>query len=310
MKITLKRIAAAILTFAIALTGTLIDATTAEAEIVTYEKDRTGLENFADLKDTTITMKIGDTKNIDFMENFEECGQTPDVTNRYAWSSSDENVVSMTRLWETIPMEEALRIHSFNIKVENPGTAVIKGINSKTDETVSFTVVVKKPKMTAKMKKCKHSWKTTKKATCTRSGMKTCKKCKMRQTVARKSHAFETVTEKKYDYKYEIIYQCGACLCEDPSVHNYDNDYCENWCEAEFSSEEYGSAEAALAACREHISHCGPNTPTTKFREVPIKKIVTYKDVDVCTSCGYSKEGLDLMFKVNDPTKMILISDL
>jgi len=61
-----------------------------------------------------------------------------------------------------------------------------------------ITVKVTKPtiKMTAKQKKCKHSWKTLKKANCQRVGTKVCKKCKLQKTVKKTNHKWETITSK------------------------------------------------------------------------------------------------------------------
>ena len=95
-----------------------------------------------------------------------------------------------------------------------------------------------------------------------------------------------------------------------PSVHDHKDYLCENWCEAEFSSLEYGSTKAALSACRDHKATCGPTTPTVKYREKPVERTLTYKDIKVCTSCGFSEKGIDLMFKTNDPNKVIFVTDL
>lgn len=305
----LKTVIAAMLTLAIALTNATLDNITAEAKIVTYQKDRTGMEDARELNGTTVTMKVGDTKKIDMTDTYGSNNQrTYDVTRNFAWASSNETVVSMQRMWDE-SVGETLKVSHVIIKAEKPGTATITA-TSITNRTVSFTVNVKAPKVTAKQKKCKHSWKTTKKATCLESGMKTCKKCKLQKVTAKKQHTFKTTQEERYDYTYYVIYQCGACLCEDPSVHYNDEFLCENWCEEEFSTLDYGTPEAALAACNKHKEECNHGTGKTKYIQVPYEQITTYKDVTICTSCGYSEKELDLIFKVNDPCEEIPIKDM
>lgn len=305
---TIKSIIAMVLTLAIVLTGITLDGITANAQIVTYQKDRTGMEDARELDGTTINMKVGDTKKIDMTKTYGSNNKrTYDVTRNFAWASSDETVVSMQRMWDE-SVGETLKISHVIIKAEKSGTATITA-TSITNRTVSFTVNVTAPKVTAKQKKCKHSWKTTKKATCMESGMKTCKKCKLQKVTAKKQHTFKTTQEERYDYTYYVIYQCGACICEDPSVQ-HNNGECENWCEEEFSTLDYGTPEAALAACNKHKEECNHGTGRTKYIQVPYEQITTYKDVTVCTSCGYNSVELDLIFKVNDPNETIWVKDM
>lgn len=67
---------------------------------------------------------------------------------------------------------------------------------------------------TAKQKKCKHSWKVTKKATCERAGVKTCKRCKLQKSIKRTGHKYVNtkITETEYD-EYEYIVKCSGCDC-------------------------------------------------------------------------------------------------
>lgn len=303
----LKTVIAAMLTLAIALTNATLDNITAEAKIVTYQKDRTGMEDARELNGTTVTMKVGDTKKIDMTDTYDSNNQhTYDVTRHYAWTSSDETIVSMQRAWSP-SVGETLEVSHVIIKAEKPGTATITATRG--TKTVSITVNVTAPKVTAKQKKCKHSWKTTKKATCMESGMKTCRKCKLQKVTEKKQHKFKTTQEERYDYTYYVIYQCGACICEDPSVQ-HNNGECENWCEEEFSTLDYGTPEAALAACDKHKEECKHGTGRTKYIQVPYEQITTYKNVTICTSCGHSEAELDLIFNVNDPNENIWIKDM
>lgn len=307
---TIKSIIAMVLTLTLTLTGATLDSITTEAKIVTYQKDRTGMEDARLLNGTTINMKVGDTKKIDMTDTYGSNNQrTYDATRHYAWASSDETIVSMQRIWGE-SVGETLEVSHVIIKAEKPGTATITCTPEGKYEPASITVNVTTPKVTAKQKKCKHSWKTTKKATCMESGMKTCRKCKLQKVTAKKQHKFKTTQEERYDYTYYLIYQCGACLCEDPSVHYNDEFLCENWCEEEFSTLDYGTPEAALAACDKHKEECNHGTGKTKYIQVPYEQITTYKDVTVCTSCGHSEAELDLIFNVNDPNENIWIKDM
>lgn len=287
MRKTLRQIITTVLAACIILTGNTI---TAEAKVVNYQKDRTGMENIVDLNGTTVTMKVGDTKKVDLIEESDD--YSIDSTKRYAWASSDETIVSMQRAWD-ISTAETYEVSHVIIKAEKPGTATITAtpVTIK-GETVSFSVNVKAPKVTAKQKKCKHSWKTTKKATCLESGMKTCKKCKMQKVIAKKEHTFVTESKEKNDYKYYIVYLCDICG-------------------EEFSPLKYGSDEAAREAYGGHLAKYGHDiSDGWKYYEVPYDKETSYKDIQVCKTCGYSKMELQLIFDVNDPSKNIYEEDL
>lgn len=287
-----KRIVVAILTLALVLTGISLDSTTANAKVVIPTKDRTGLENIDDLKNTTITMKVGDAKVLDFIE-ISPNGYHLDLTDDYEWTTSDESVVSLMKEYYTYIENE--KLYGIQIRAEKPGTAVISGHNEWADDTVSFTVTVQKPKMTAKQKKCKHVWKTTKKATCMRSGIKTCKKCKLQKTIAQKKHKFVTMPESIYEYPVYAIFQCNDCNCTSPEEHAANLNglgICDNLCGMEFREVDYGSAQAALDALYAHFEEAGHASTVSETEEYG-KPIVTQKPVTRCTICDLTKEEIE-----------------
>lgn len=308
MKNTLKTIISTALAAFIMLTGIGLDNTiAADAAVLTFTKDRDGVEDINNIAGTTITMKPGDEKTLDLLHVYST--RTKDATNAYAWTSSDESVVSMRRLWIEDYYGDNMQIGYILIKAEKAGTAVISATN-RAGDTVSVTVTVKAPKMTKKQRACKkHAWKTTKKATCLVSGMKTCRKCKLQQVVPKKQHNLKTVTREKNTTTYYVIYQCGACLCEDPSVHYNDDFLCENWCEAEFSQLDYGSIDAAYDALKAHKNECN-HFSTLKYIQVPYGSKVHYEDVTMCSGCGYTQKEIDLVYKVNDLEKPVFPFEL
>lgn len=313
MKLNAKKIITLVLTAAIALTGILTETITADAAIMTYDDDSTDMEDARLLKNTTVTMTVGDTKMINFTEPYGTNNKTREVTKNYSWSSSDESVVSMRREW-VVNFATVLELTHCVIKAEKPGTAVITGVDDYAGDIVSFTITVQAPKVTAKQRACKkHVWKTIKKATCLESGMKACKKCKMQRVITKKDHTFETESKAKYDYTYYRVYQCGACINEDPAIreqHFHNEELCEDWCEETFSAMEYGSDEAAKEALGKHYSETGHFTGLVKYIQVPAAVKTTYKDVTICKSCGYSNVEVDLMFQVNDPSVNMTEKDL
>ena len=250
MKLNAKKIVTLVLTAAIALSGALTSPITADAVVFNPDGPKSpNLQNIYDIENTTVTMKVGDTKGFELMEHYD--GYSSDMTDAYDWTTSDETIVSMTKTYRPTSPN---KVFFFTLRAEKTGTATITGTGLVTGKTISFTVTVKGA--TAKQKSCKHSWKTTKKATCLRSGVKTCKKCKLTKTIAKKQHKWDTydTTVTKYD-EYEI-FMCNGCACEDPELHEYHssvNDFeCENVCGMEFSSRDYGSVEAAKSALRKH----------------------------------------------------------
>ena len=125
MRKTLRQIITTVLAAFIILTGNTI---TAEAKVVNYQKDRTGMEDARELNGTTVTMKVGDTKKVDLIEESDD--YSIDSTKRYAWASSDETIVSMQRAWD-ISTAETYEVSHVIIKAEKPGTATITATESK-----------------------------------------------------------------------------------------------------------------------------------------------------------------------------------
>ncbi len=281
-----KKIVTLVLTAAIALSGALTSPITADAVVFNPDGTKPNLQNIYDIENTNISMKVGDTKGFELMQHYD--GYSIDKTDTCDWTTSDASVVSLTKTYRPTSPN---KVFFFTLKAEKTGTATITGTGLVTGKTISFTVTVKGA--TAKQKSCKHSWKTTKKATCLRSGVKTCKKCKLTKTIAKKQHKWDTydTTVTVYD-EYEI-FMCNGCACEDPEVHEYHssvNDFeCENVCGMEFSSRDYGSVEAAKSALRKHaresdhvISIC-----SRPGYENPHKETIT---VTECKNCLLTPE--------------------
>lgn len=194
MKKSLKHIITVLLAACIMMTGSITGDTITVNAAAKYEQ----LE-----KGCTITMKVGETKR--FLMTDED---GKDLVVNTAWKTSDKNIVSI----ETDFADERCITEYIQFTANAEGTAIIGG-RSAADYAVdwyngfqrehcpddfSITVKVTKPtiKMTAKQKKCKHSWKTLKKANCQRVGTKVCKKCKLQKTVKKTNHKWETITSK------------------------------------------------------------------------------------------------------------------
>lgn len=307
----LKTIISMVLVACIMLTG---NAATVRAEDNPYPEDARLING------TTITMKLGEEKRLNMTWTYGEDNKgVADNTKNYAWASSDETIVSMWRAWDET-MDGTYKLMTFGIRAEKVGTATITGTPNGNYEPVSITIKVTAPKVTAKQKKCKHTWKVTKKATCVKSGMKTCKKCKLQKIIKRKNHDYDTDTKEYYTYTYDFIFWCEACVCDTKEEREYHNTnegsfQCQNKCEKGFSTKEYGSideAKKALSAhqAKEHREYVSLLNQFY-FTEVPTGiKNVEYKEIQYCTQCGFTEAELDLMFKVNDPTKTIFKKDL
>ncbi len=194
MKNLFKKLITCMLIAAIAITGVSLESVTTANAATKYEQ----LE-----KGCTITMKVGETKR--FLMTDED---GKDLVVNTAWKTSDKNIVSI----ETDFADENCKTEYIQFTANAEGTAIIGG-RSAADYAVdwyngfqrehcpddfSITVKVTKPdvKMTAKQKKCKHTWKTLRKATCQRVGTKVCKKCKLQKTVKKTNHKWETITSK------------------------------------------------------------------------------------------------------------------
>lgn len=174
MKHTLKHIIAMMLTLAITLTGISLNGTAVANAATVYDQ----------FKDNgTITMKPGDTKR------FILTGKDgSDYVPKCRWTSSDKSIVKVNTDFvdESVDFTEYVELVALKA-----GTAIITGaIKGYDDTSVTMTVTVETPKATAKQKACKHSFKTTKKATCEHTGIKTCKKCKFQKTTKTVAHKY------------------------------------------------------------------------------------------------------------------------
>lgn len=188
----------------IAITGISLDTTaTANAATTASYVQKWG----------TVTMKPGDTKKVivtDYDGN--------DITTKYKWTSSDKSIVkvnmdfvSQSDLTECL---ELIAAGSGTVTLTGKAVSILEDIT-----TIQLTVTVKMAGPTAKQQKCKHKFVVTKKATCERAGVKTCKKCKLQKSIKRVDHKYVNTTIKTTEYDgYEYIVQCSGCDCENGFV--------------------------------------------------------------------------------------------
>ena len=210
MKNLLKTIITSILTAAILITGISVDTTTVTAATTKGGEFQNG---------GSVTIKPGDSLKLtvtDINHEFRNSEQDNyDIVERYRWSSSDTNVLAV----ETDLYDEYVGWTNCVVLVGiGAGTATVTGKDkSGIHKDITMTVTVTLPKATAKQKKCKHKYKTTKKATCERTGIKTCKKCKYQKAITKKAHQYvdRKVTVMEYDY-YLTTWYCSGCDCENP----------------------------------------------------------------------------------------------
>ena len=163
-----KKIVTLVLTAAIALSGALTSPITADAVVFNPDGTKPNLQNIYDIENTNISMKVGDTKGFELMQHYD--GYSIDKTDTCDWTTSDASVVSLTKTYRPTSPN---KVFFFTLKAEKTGTATITGTGLVTGKTISFTVTVK-----VQLQSRSHAsiiWKTTKKATCLRSGVKTCK---------------------------------------------------------------------------------------------------------------------------------------
>ena len=203
-KNTFKKFITCMLIAAIAITGISLESvTTANAATTASYVQKWG----------TVTMKPGDTKKVivtDFDGN--------DITTKYKWTSSDKNIVkvnmdfvSQSDLTECL---ELIAAGSGTVTLTGKAVSLLEDIT-----TIQLTVTVKMSGPTAKQKKCKHKFTVTKKATCERAGVKTCKKCKLQKSIKRTDHKYVNTTIKTTEYDgYEYIVMCSGCDCENGFV--------------------------------------------------------------------------------------------
>ena len=215
-------------------------------------------------------------------------------TDSYIWTCSDETVVNMKRIYGLTGDEWEpyyLSLDYSALRPLEPGTATVSAVNPEDNTTISFTINVKGPKITAKQKSCSHKFKTTTKATCERPGLKTCKKCKLQKLIAEKAHKYITVSEDRQKRIYERVYPCDCGERFDPS--NYG-----------------GSDKAAYEAYAKHNASCKEH----KVNLVWMYKIVGQKKWSskciICKNCTGYKTNLELMVTVNDPNRKISVTEL
>lgn len=314
MKKTLKHIIAAMLAMAIALTGISFDnAITANAAAIDGRFTPNG----------SITMNsIDEMKNLEMIVT-DDFGIETNLTNQYKWTSSDESVVSVKVVQENRIMREYDYIL---LTAHKNGTATITGTFTpdaltKMDsapKTATMTVTVNAPtasttakakKMTAKQRKCKHNYKISKKATCTRTGLKICKKCKWQVSIKKSAHLWsvETWYDMENTKEYYVVY-CSGRDCElygstkdecyqkygtnvaCPHACTWESGPCETYEEA-FNKWMYGHGseirkwyeehEDAEPGVRSHAS-CGDRWEYGDPQKVKVT-------VKTCTKCGEEK---------------------
>ena len=203
MKNALKHIISMVLIAAIAITGVNFGGEAVTANAATKYETLT-VNSSGD--SITINMKVGETKRLLITD---ENGK--DIVTSRGWVTPySREVVTITSdfsddNWTTEYME---------ITANAPGEVTIKGrtegyiISDQTtivpkeswpnDIRITIKVTKAASKLTVKQKKCRHSWKTTRKATCQRVGTKTCKKCKLQNTIEKTDHKWITTTRKFY----------------------------------------------------------------------------------------------------------------
>ena len=198
MKNNLKTIITCILVACIMLTGIGLDSTvTVNAATKASYVQKWG----------TVTMKPGDTKKVIVTDT-----DGNDITTKYKWTSSDKSIVKVNMDF----VSQSDFTECLELIAAGSGTATLTGesVSILDYNKIQITVTVKMAGPTAKQKKCKHSWKVTKKATCERAGVKTCKKCKLQKSIKRTAHKYVNtkITETEFD-GYEYIVKCSGCDC-------------------------------------------------------------------------------------------------
>lgn len=161
----------------------------------------------------TVTMKPGNTKKVIVTDN-----DGNDITTKYKWTSSDKSIVKVNMDF----VSQSDFTECLELIAAGSGTATLTGKAVSLLEditTIQLTVTVKMAGPTAKQKNCKHKFVVTKKATCERAGVKTCKKCKLQKSIKRVDHKYVNTTVKTTEYDgYEYIVTCSGCDCENRFV--------------------------------------------------------------------------------------------
>lgn len=296
MKNLIKTLITTILVAAIVVTGISVDTTTATAKTTKTGTFQNG---------GTITLKLGDTMKLFVKEDGK------DATALYKWTSSDTNIVRIeTDFYDSsIDYTECVILGA-----DTTGTVTITGkyrykssafsgttVYDPDKPDLTMTVTVKQTKMTAKQKKCKHKYKTTKKATCQRTGIKTCKKCKWQKTIKKTGHKWVNETVTSYEYTKETIMAvCNGCYCPEvpygygcSTWHNDTNTICTSPCDKVWYGIEYNNDKDAMdKAILEHLNNDGCrgdyyNVDWSVVPYGPLKE--TTKKVTVCKYCSKEK---------------------
>lgn len=215
IKATLKSITTAILTTAILVTGINFGTpAVANAQIMSLVPS---VPTYDGNKKKTITLKPGETKQFTVKQKTTCMAEQPRIQHhcegldcQKKWTVSDENVVKA----ELGSDPKDARIDTLDIIGVGTGTATITLI-CKHDHTMGCAIIipvkVSLPKATAKQKKCKHKYKTTKKATCERNGIKTCKKCKYQKEIKKIAHKYITESVPVTTHTgFWFIRECGC----------------------------------------------------------------------------------------------------
>lgn len=281
MKNAIRTLTTTILVTAIAITGISVDTTTVTAATIQGgEFQNNGL----------ITLKPGDEVKLTVTDTagefkYSETKGNDDVVSLYRWYSSDTSVFKVETDFydETLDWTECVMIIG-----AGPGTATVTGKAKGPHPDITMTVTVKLPKATAKQKKCKHKYKVTKKATCERAGIKTCKKCKFQKTIKELGHNFvekkEMVT--KYEYRTEDYYCHGKGMtCDWHITLKFD-------CKTGniIGDENYPSRDEFFDALDDHIISTGCNgTWGNSGWSTYYNPYEEEEPVNVCTRCGYKR---------------------
>ena len=282
----LKTIITCILVACIVLTGIGLDNTvTVNAASRDMEFEPSG----------KFTMKLGETKWISLIMHTSS-GVEDNYTNDFNWTSSDESVVSL----EVVNLSGTALDH-VEVTVNGTGTAKITcTAKNNPDSTASMTVTVKAAKKTAKQKKCHHKYKVTRKATCERPGMKTCKKCKWQVVVPKTDHKWKDTVDTVTEYRkvsYEIYctdtycenYGCVEAECE----KIYGVHCCPHICK--WTSGKCDTFDEAMEKFRQHKAETKDEFHRTGHAtwgdwDYPEDPYTVTKHVKECVYCGAYKE--------------------
>lgn len=281
---TIRRIVAAMLTLALVLTGITVDNTvTVDAAATTIEQFQTG---------STITMKPGETKRLLVTG---ESGE--DLSEAYNWKCSDDTIVGI----EVDFVDTSVDLTCCMIlTARKTGTVTITGKPyNYEDPELSMTVNVKMSGPTAKQKKCKHVWKTTKKPTCQRVGIKTCKKCHLQREVKKVSHKFVKKTFNVTTYEFWTTERhctsCSKVFETDKVSYKYGVPYMED--------EEYLKAYAKML--KEYNEHCKKEhnghgiTAWFEWDNEYGQQTITVTD-GVCKYCGANQKPYEAQLRIKE----------